>query len=293
MVDSLALAVQFDPDPLLEQFQWWVLRGSVFVVTFVAVYATGRLLLLPPLLRAVRHRNQNNPTLLEAIRLYVRVVLAVVAVPIGIAVAGFGNIFSGSALVVAAGTLAVGVAGQDVISNLVSGVFLVADANFNVGDYIEWDNSGGRVAKIGLRTTRVRTPKGELVTVPNNDLSTMPVRHPFDEGRYRIDQRFTVAYDEDIETVTTLVEDIADDDDRVLEAPAPAVHVTKLGDSAVELVAQYWVEHPTTVNIQDIQTRFADRAKDHLQDHEVTVAPANAQDLSGEITVDRPPGAES
>ncbi|QSG08913.1 mechanosensitive ion channel domain-containing protein [Halapricum desulfuricans] len=54
-------------------------------------------------------------------------------------------------------------------------MFLILDRNFNVGDFVRWNDRGGTVIGIGLRTTRVRTPNNEIVTIPNNDLSTKRV----------------------------------------------------------------------------------------------------------------------
>jgi small conductance mechanosensitive channel len=60
-----------------------------------------------------------------------------VSVALAAAAAGFGGIVGESALIVAALTLAIGFAAQDVISNFVAGVFIVYDRNFNIGDWIE------------------------------------------------------------------------------------------------------------------------------------------------------------
>lgn len=273
-------------DSLLEHADLWLWRLTLFVSSFLAVYLLGRILVLPPVTKVVQLRNENNPTLINAVKLYVRVVFAIVAVPIAVAAAGLGGYLSGSAIIVAAGTLAVGVAGQDVISNLVSGVFLVLNGNFNVGDYIRWSDRGGTVVKIGLRTTRVRTPNNEIVTVPNNDLSTRPVTHPFDGVRYRVEEPITVAYDEDIPQVTEILREAAIEDDRILAKPTPAVHVDRLGDTAVELMVRFWVVDPAQTDILAIRTTFASRAKDRLAAAGVAVAPANPQDISGNLTVE-------
>lgn len=63
-----------------------------------------------------------------------------VVVAVAATVAGFGGVVSGSAVIVAAGTVALGVAAQNVVANLVSGAFIVTDRNFNVGDWIEWND---------------------------------------------------------------------------------------------------------------------------------------------------------
>ena len=277
------VAQSFGLDPDIER---WLLRVGLFVGSFLFVYLAGRLLVVPPVRRVVQLRNTANPTLVDAVDLYLRIAFFVVAFPIAIAVAGFGQYLSGSAVVVAALTLAVGVAGQDVISNLVSGVFLVADANFNVGDHVRWNDRSGTVVKIGLRTTRIRTPANEILTVPNNDLSTNPVTHPFDGVRYRVEESIVVAYDEDIPKVAEILREAAVEDERILGKPRPAIHVERLGGSGVELVVRYWVRDPDETDIADTKTAFASRAKDRLAAAGVTVAPANLQELTGGIQID-------
>lgn len=281
-MESLALV---DPWTLYEQYRPWFPRAVVFVVTLSATYLLGRIVVIPSAIRVVRLRNRNNPTLANAIALYLRVVFVVIGIPLATTAAGFGKLLSGSAIVVAAATLAVGVAGQDVISNLVSGAFLVMDANFNVGDYIEWNSRGGTVVAIGLRTTRVRTPDSELLTVPNNDLSTRAVRHPYDMSRYRVTEPLTVAYRADLDTVREILVDAALETDRVLSNPEPQIHVTKLDDSAIRLEVHYWVGKPKGADIVKLRSTLAGRFKERLLDHGIAIAPATGQELSGHLQV--------
>lgn len=112
---------------LVEQYQQWGVSVLVFITTLLVAYLVARFLIIPPLVRILRARNKNNPTLINALEKYLKVLFVVVALPLAMTAAGFGGIVAGSAVVVAAITLAVGVAGQDVIGNLVSGLFLVAD----------------------------------------------------------------------------------------------------------------------------------------------------------------------
>ncbi len=263
----------------------------VFLGTLVGVYLLGRIVLLPPLVRAVRARNPNNPTVVEAIELYLGVGFVVVGIPIAVQAAGLGGVAAGSGIVLAAATLALGVAGQEVIGNLVSGVFLVADPDFNVDDYIVWDETEGTVEEIDLRVTRVRTPGGEVVVVPNTMLTSTAITRPFARDRYRVEESLTVAYSEPIDEVRGMLLDVAAADPRTLDDPAPAVHVTELGGSAVEVTVWFWVGDPTDVDIASLRTEYRTEAKQRLLDAGVAVAPANPQDLSGRVTVetdDRP-----
>ena len=293
----LALPSLFDLDQILTDAQAFADDGLVFVTVLVGTYLLGRFLLLPPIVRGVQLRNRNNPTLVGAIQLYLRIAFAFVGLVLAIRAAGFGSILSGSALVVAAGTLALGVAGQDVMSNLVSGVFLVMDENFNVGDYIEWGDNGGTVLKIGLRTTRVRTPNNEVLTVPNDDLATAQVNHPHDQTRYRVNETVVVSYADEIERIRSLLKPAVAAHERVLDSPSPEIHLTTLGPGAVEVTVRYWVQEPATARIPQIRSHVATAIKTTLQEADIEIAPANQQELSGSVEFtseeDRQPSAES
>ncbi|MEF8856689.1 MAG: mechanosensitive ion channel family protein [Haloplanus sp.] len=139
---------------------YWPLirRGVWFVVGFLTVTLVGWVVVEPLVARFVRRRNSNNPTIQEAVSRYVRLTILVVAFFVAAGTAGYGRFIGDSALVIAAGTLAVGVAGQTVIGPIVSGLVLVVDPEFNVGDYIQWANGTGTVQSITLRVTRILTP---------------------------------------------------------------------------------------------------------------------------------------
>ncbi|QSG05621.1 mechanosensitive ion channel family protein [Halapricum desulfuricans] len=274
-------------ETLVEQYRPLLVNVGLFVVAYLAVYAAGRVLFVPPVVRIVHRRNENNPTLENAVDLYTRVFFAVLAFPIAVTAAGLGRYLSGSAIVVAAATLAIGVASQDVISNLVSGLFLVLDRNFNVGDFVRWNDRGGTVIGIGLRTTKVRTPNNEIVTIPNNDLSTKQVTHPYDGVRYRIEEPISVAYEANFDEIRTVLRGVADEDDRVLSKPAPALHVTQLDDSSVRLTIRYWVVEPADTDILATRTDYAERVVARLAEAGVAVAPASPQELSGSLAIER------
>jgi small-conductance mechanosensitive channel len=115
---------------------WPVIRRGVwFVAGFAAVTLVGWFVVEPLIGRFVRRRNVNNPTIREAVPRYVRCPVLVVACFAAAGTAGYGRFVGDSALVLAAGTLAVGVAGRTVIGSIVSGLILVADPEINVGNY--------------------------------------------------------------------------------------------------------------------------------------------------------------
>lgn len=257
----------------------WFLAGVAVVVL------VGWFVLAPLLGRAVRRRNRANPTIEEAVTRYFRAFVLVVAVFVGAAVAGYGEFVGNSALVLAAATLAIGVAGQRVIGSIVSGLALVFDPEFNVGNYIEWSDGEGVIKSITLRVTRVETPDGELVTVPNTTLTDRAITRPYGRGRRRVVERLGVPYEADVEAVLEELEAAAASLEGVLDDPAPGGYVDRLGGDAVEVRLHYWIEDPRRRDVFGVRSAFARAAKDRLESVDVDINPATKRDLHGDLSV--------
>lgn len=224
----VALATTTSPPPVgpegLSDYGPLVVRGAWFLGGFLAVVLVGWLVVEPLVARYIARRNRNNPTIREAVSRYVRL-LVVVAVVVAAGVAGYGDLIGDSALVVAAATLAIGVAGQTVIGSVVSGLVLVVDTEFNVGDYIGWEDTEGTVQSITLRVTRVLTPDGTLVTVPNTTLTSGAVTRPFGRGRHRVVERIGLAYEADVDDALDHLTEAASAVEGIEPAPTPKAYV--------------------------------------------------------------------
>jgi small-conductance mechanosensitive channel len=293
---TLALFVAILPtevDPLPDELadaDVVLLRTAAFVIGFAIVVALGWGVLEPAISRVVRVRNRHNQTLREAITRYVRLTVVVVGVAVGLSVAGFANLVGNSALVVAAGTLALGIAGQDVIGSLVSGTALVVDPEFNVGNYIRWDGGEGEVTSITLRVTRVRTLDGALVTIPNTTLTDEAIERPFEGGTGRFVQYVEIAYEDDVEAATDLLASIVADVDGVVTDPEPRVGVEDLGDDAVRLAVEYWIDDPA-LNRFPVRSAVARTVLNRFDRAGFELSPAAQRSLEGQLRIDDGAGA--
>ena len=264
--------------PVLYQLAW-------FFGTFLAVMALGWFLVEPAISRFVRGRNRNNPTLQSVITRYVRLTVGLVAVLIGLAAAGFGYVIGDSILVLAAGTLAVGVAGQTVLGSLVSGIVLVADPEFNVGDYIEWSDGSGTVQSITLRVTRVITPNGELVTVPNTKLTGDVITRPYGRVRYRLVDRIGVDYEDDVSEAMAIMERVADEHEDVAGEPSPKVYIEEFSPDWVTCRVHYWIADPERREALRIRSAYSKTVKEELEAAGIAISPPSKRDLEGEVAV--------
>ncbi|WP_255150023.1 mechanosensitive ion channel family protein [Halorarius halobius] len=263
-----------------------------FLVGAAVVYVVGYLLVVPVALRVVRARNRNNPTILTATETYLKALLVVFAIVSGVIGAGYGGVLTRSAIIIAAITFAAGVAGQEVFGSFISGVFLVADPDFNVGDWIAWPGGEGTVEAVDFRVTRISTPDNETITVPNTELTGNALRRPFGRDRFRVTEQALVAYDEDTERALMELQQVAANLEGALADPAPNARIVELGANAITVQAEFWVSDPARNDVLTIQSDFRREVKRRFDAEGITIAPASAQELSGELAVTRRTAAE-
>jgi small-conductance mechanosensitive channel len=263
--------------------------GELLVVAAV-VYVLGRFVLEPAVAWLFARRDL-DPTLARALQKVLHVGVIVATLAVGAAAAGFGGLLGGSALIVAALTLAVGFAAQDVISNFVAGVFIVQDRNFTIDDWIEWDDKAGYIDDIGFRVTRIRTFDNETITVPNTVLATTPVTNRMSNETLRISYAVGVGYTDDIDAAMRILLDAAADHDDILADPEPSVRVADLGDSAVVLQARFWIADPDREEFSATRSAYIRTVNDRCAAAGIDLSTTTQHDLSGALTIEESPAA--
>jgi MscS family membrane protein len=147
------------------------------------------------------------------------------------------NINIGSLLVsLGVGSLAVALAAQDTLANMIAGFVILIDRPFRVGDRIVLESGEtGDVQEIGLRSTKVMNFDANLIIIPNAELVKSRIinqAYPYNQMRARI--VLGVAYGTDPEKVRRILLHLADNHPDILNEPEPLVYLTGLGDSAIE-----------------------------------------------------------
>ena len=143
--------------------------------------------------------------------------------------------------------IAIGFAAKDTLSNLFSGVFILADAPYEVGDYVVLDRvDRGKVTNIGLRSTRILTRDDVEITVPNSIIgnSTIINQSGGPTRKLRIRIKVGVAYGTDIDLVRSFLLDIAKNDPNVCKVPESKVRFRVFGHSSLDLELRCWVAEP-------------------------------------------------
>jgi small-conductance mechanosensitive channel len=143
--------------------------------------------------------------------------------------------------------IAVGFAAKDTLANLFSGVFILADAPYKIGDYVLLDNGErGKITHIGIRSTRLLTRDDVEVTIPNAIMGNTRITNesggPHEKFRIRV--KVGVAYGSDIDLVRQVLQEVAEQDAGVCDDPEPRVRFRAFGPSSLDLELLCWVENP-------------------------------------------------
>lgn len=136
--------------------------------------------------------------------------------------------------------VAIGFASQTSLSNLISGIFLVTERSFKLGDYIRVDGEEGTVESINLLSIYLRRSDNSLVRIPCEMMIKSPVTNITGSPRRRIDLDIGVAYNSKLDHVKEVILDVIRQDAELLDTPAPAVLFTGFGDSALQIRIGAW-----------------------------------------------------
>ncbi len=143
--------------------------------------------------------------------------------------------------------IAIGFAAKDTLANLFSGVFILADGPYKIGDYVVLENGmRGKVTAIGIRSTRLLTRDDVEVTIPNSIIGNTSVINESGgpHEKFRIAVKVGVAYGADIDRVRTLLLLMANEEHEVCRSPEPRVRFRAFGTSGLEFELLVWVENP-------------------------------------------------
>jgi MscS family membrane protein len=142
--------------------------------------------------------------------------------------------------------LAIGFAAKDTLANLFSGFFIVADAPYKIGDYINLDSGErGQVSAIGLRSTRLLTRDDVEITIPNGVIANAKIiNESGGPEKLRIRIVVGVAYGSDVDQVVTLLLKIAAEHPEVSNDPAPRARLRAFGGSSLDFNLMCWIDKP-------------------------------------------------
>jgi small-conductance mechanosensitive channel len=161
--------------------------------------------------------------------------------------------FEMSVLLGAAGilTVALGFASQTSASNLISGLFLIGERPFVVGDVIKVGTTMGEVLSVDLLSVKLKTFDNLFVRVPNESLIKSEIINYTRFPIRRIDLNIGVAYKEDVTRVRRLLMQAAEENPLCLTEPEPLFIFSDFGDSALNLMFCVWVKNENFLELKN------------------------------------------
>jgi small conductance mechanosensitive channel len=240
LLDNLIARLQefFDPERM------GVLFAEIFInIIIIAIVLVIFLLIWEILKRIIMPRVQRNMDKTNAA--FAETLLKFFVLSIGILAALSATGIETGAVLASLGVvgLTIGFALRDTLSNIISGLLIFIDRPFTIGDLIEIDGKYGRVDRISLRTTRVVTPDGKMLAVPNAEVMNKTVTSYTNFPNIRLDIAVTVGVHEDLDRVRSILLSLVRDNPEYLSEPAPSVVVTQLNDYNVALELRVWLEN--------------------------------------------------
>ena len=193
--------------------------------------------------RRVRSSADLTPSIQVLIGKVIRLLLITFAILIVLSTVGID--FSALALFSGAVGVGLGFGLQKIVSNLVSGIILLADKSIKPGDVISVGDQFGWVTNMGARYTAVDTRDGREFLIPNEDFVTQRVTNwSYSNEEVRLEVPFGVSYASDPHKVCELAQQAVKSAARVLISPAPVCHLKAFGDSSLDFTMRFWIRDP-------------------------------------------------
>jgi small-conductance mechanosensitive channel/CRP-like cAMP-binding protein len=164
------------------------------------------------------------------------------------------GLFTTSAVI----SIVIGLALQDTLGNVFSGLALQTERSFNVGDWVRFGEREGVVADISWRATKLRTRENDLVIIPNTVISKdMIINYSAPTRVHAVRELVGVHYRHPPATVIAALTEAADQTERILKRPPADIRTLDFGDFAITYEVKYWIRD--YAEVEDIRNAFMTR----------------------------------
>jgi len=194
--------------------------------------------------------------------------------------------FDLSGLLIGAGVLGLilGMAARQTLRALLAGFVLMLSQPFEVGDWVEMADAEGTVRDISIVNTRIETPDGEYVILPNDEVMARKIVNRSAKGQLRVEVEVGVDYDTDLERAIDVAYDALDGIEGILRTPSPVVDAKRFEDSAVVLGVRVWIANPGPRRKWQTRTRVIGAITDAFDEAAVEVPfPQRTVSMRGDV----------
>lgn len=185
-----------------------------------------------------RQRDAELIVLLEMITRLGILTLGIVLALDQIAPGRFNTLIAGLGI----GGIAIGFGLQDIMKNFISGILILLQQPFEIGDSIEVSDFGGTVLNISVRATELKTWDGRIVIIPNGDVYSSSVVNYSKSVHRRISLNVGVGNDSDLDKVARITHQVIAGLPGVLKDPPPSVTFRNFGESSIDFTLLFWTD---------------------------------------------------
>ncbi len=210
------------------------------ILAAVIVSAIGILLirLVMKLLTKALERSKLEKAAYSLVKTVVRTVLGVLLALI--AASSLGIDVTGVVALASVATLAVSLALQNMLANVIGGFTLLYTHPFKSGDYVEIVGQSGTVTEIGMSYTKLNTPDNKMISIPNSAVVAAQIVNYTALGSRRAEISVRASYDVPAQKVIETLLAVAQDERILTEPAAPFAALTNYEDSAIRYVLRFW-----------------------------------------------------
>lgn len=217
-----------------------------------------------PIVSKILERKNSSKDAKHQIKNLTTIILIFITLATALQAGEFGNLVTIIGTIAAALTVAIGFGMREEVGNLVAGIFIYVNNPFVKGDYIQVGEDEGEVREISLRSTTLSGHASEKIKLPNNKVSSNPVKN-FTSG---IKTKSSVEFKLKpgiSKQAAEMVENVAAEDEDVLESPEPNVLFRKYDESKIIFELRYWVRDSTDSKAikSKILQKFNDKATEN------------------------------
>ena len=231
---------------MLEKLQTWITdlgAGAVDkLLSAVLVLAIG-LLAIRLVMNLVKRTLKKSRLEKAAHTLIISLARVAMYILLGLSVASaLGIDVTGVVALASVLTLALSLALQNMLTNVIGGFTILSTHPFSSGDYVEIAGQSGTVEEINMTYTRLATPDNKHVSIPNSAVVAAQIVNYSEAATRRVEVNVSASYESPMELVLEALKEAAAVD-KVLEDPAPFAAVVSYGESAINYTLRVWVNN--------------------------------------------------
>ena len=242
--------------------------GILDKALFAVILAVAGILAIRILMRILRSALNRSGLEKAAHTLILSLTATTLYILLGLSVAsGLGIDVTGIVALASVLTLALSLALQNMLANVIGGFTILYTKPFHSGDYVEIAGQGGTVREINMSYTKLLTPDNKEVSIPNSAVVAAQVVNYSAQPTRRVEVKISASYDAPTQRVIDALA-LAGTMDNVLLEPAPRAVILGYGDSAIEYSLRVWVKNE---HYWDVHFALTQRVKDIFDDQGISM----------------------